>query len=361
MVKILRNIISNIDVVTKLEKVGITTARDLLEANKILLLCLLDLPLKDIDIIIDDVSKSYEPVNVLHCEDIYEDYIKSQNFMSSSIKLLDDALRGGLPVGCITEITGSPGAGKTQFCFGVCVQAIVDHWKNNAFSAIKTVDGNAPMYSAGGGVIYYDTENKFNAERFKQIAIKKFPELFDTQLSNDAIHRLETLFSKIEIRKVLTSEELNDDIASKETQDFIVERGIKLIVVDSIAYLLRHESFDEKSREMKLIAPAANLKAIADKVGLVVLVTNQITQVESDCFDNNDKFGDTFQQSTTTFRPYLGPTWSHCTSCRIVMRCDADNFQLPDVRFIEIAKSPLAPKSTLNYKITDTGISCDLV
>jgi RecA/RadA recombinase len=190
---------------------------------------------------------------------------------------------------------------------------------------------------------------------------KKFPELFDTQLSNDAIHRLETLFSKIEIRKVLTSEELNNDIASMETQDFIVERGIKLIVVDSIAYLLRHESFDEKSREMKLIAPAANLKAIADKVGLVVLVTNQITQVESDCFDNNDKFGDTFQQSTTTFRPYLGPTWSHCTSCRIVMRCDADNFQLPDMRFIEIAKSPLAPKSTLNYKITDSGISCDLV
>jgi RAD51-like protein 1 len=358
MVRLLRNIITNVDIINKLEKVGITTSRDILEANKVLLLFILDISLKDIDIIIDDVSKCLFNEKLSHCREIYEDYTKSQNFMSSSIKILDDALRGGLPIGCITEITGSPGTGKTQFCFGVCVQAVVDHWKKNAFSAIQTVDGNSPMYYGGGGVLYYDTENKFDANRFKQIAINKYPELFDNQISNDAIHRLETLCNKVVIRKVLTSDELNNDIASKETKDFIVERGITLVVLDSIAHLFRNESGDEHSKELKLVAPAANLKAIADKIGIVVLVTNQIAQVDSDYVSSN-QFDDIFQQNTSNFRPYLGPTWSHCITCRVIMRCSMSNFQLSDERYMEIAKSPIAPKFIIKYSITDSGVTCN--
>ena len=352
--KSLNTLLSNRDIVTKLAHGGITTSRDLLEANKILLMYQLGLSLKDVDDIIQEVTSNLFDQRMTSCREIYLEYLKSQNFMSSSIKLLDDAMRGGLPIGRLTEIVGSPGAGKTQFCLGVCVQAIVDHWKKNAFS----VYGNAP-YSAGGGVLYYDTENKFDAVRFKKIAISKYPELFDSQISNDGIHRLEILCNKVEVRKVFTAKELNDDIDSKETKDFIVERGITLIVVDSIAYLFRNESGDEKTKEAKLVAPAANLKYIADMMGAVVLITNQISQVDCDNSANN-KYGDIFRQNSSELRPFLGSTWYHCITCRLIMRTGMVNFKPSDEKYIDIAKSPLAPNTILAYKITDGGISCDL-
>ena len=357
--KSLNTLLSNRDVVTKLAQLGITTSRDLLEANKILLIYHLNLSLRDVDEVIQEVSSNLFDQRLTSCREIYSEYLKSQNFMSSSIKSLDDALRGGLPIGRLTEIVGSAGAGKTQFCLGVCVHAIVDHWKKNAFAVVNTADGNAPAYSAGGGVLYYDTENKFDAIRFKKIAINKFPELFDSQFSTDAVHRLEILCSKVTIRKVFTTKELNDDIDSKETKDFIVERGITLIVIDSIAYLFRNESGDEHSKEANLVAPAANLKKIADRMGAVVLITNQISQIDYDS-SNNNKYGDTFQQNSSELRPFLGSTWSHCITSRLVMRSGMVNFKPTEEKYIDIAKSPLAPNMILAYKITDAGISCDL-
>lgn len=36
---------------------------------------------------------------------------------------MQEALRGGLPVGCITEVVGPSGAGKTQLCIGALLAA----------------------------------------------------------------------------------------------------------------------------------------------------------------------------------------------------------------------------------------------
>jgi len=342
--KSLRNLLNNYELVNKLERIGITTAKDLLESNKYYLMNQLSLSLKDIDIIIYEASGNLFDQNKITCLEIFNEITTSKRFMSTSVITIDNALRGGLPIGSITEIVGSPGTGKTQFCLGVCIQSLVDHWKNNSYN--------------DGGVLYYDTENKFDATRFKKIAISKFPELFDPLISTDASHRLDKLCSKVEIRKVNSTNELNEDISSKETKDLIVERGISLIIIDSIACLFKNEyGGDDRDKEKFLMAPAAMLKTIADKAGVTVLVTNQISQVDSS-FDDTNIFGDTYIQNSSEIKPFLGPTWHHCITSRLVMQSSLINFIQSDERFIHLTKSPIAPYSKIMYTITDAGITC---
>lgn len=336
MVRALRQLMSNVDAVAKLEKLGITTGRDLLEANIIQLLGTLDLSLKDINKIIDEVSNNLLGYNfVVNCGQVYEEYVQSSNFISSSYKTLDNALCGGFPIGTITEICGIAGVGKTQLCMGTVIQAIVSGAKR---------------------VLYYDTEGKFDPERFKTIAINKFPERFDSTINISAPHLLDSLYSKVEVRKPLTSDELNNDIMSKETDDFIVDNSISLIVIDSIASLFRTESGDEHFKEVKLVRPASKLKEIASKARIVVLVTNQISHVDAHLKDPN-KFGDIYQQGDIKLRPLLGPTWAHCVSCRIIMGGEVTNFLLSDEKTIKIVKSQIAANSTIQYKISDSGIT----
>lgn len=342
--KSLRSLLKNYELVSKLEKIGITTAKDLLDSNKYYLMNQLSLSLKDIDIILYEASGNLFDQNKVTCLELYNETVNSKKYMSTSVTTIDNALRGGLPIGSITEIVGSPGTGKTQFCFGVCIKALVDHWKNNPYN--------------DGGVLYYDTENKFDAIRFKKIAMCKFPELFDPLISTDANHRLDKLCSKIEIRKVSSTNELNEDISSKETKDLIVERGISLIIIDSIACLFKNEyGGDDRDKEKFLMAPAAMLKTIADKASVTVLVTNQVSQTDSTSDDTNI-YGDTYIQNSSEIKPFLGPSWHHCITSRLVMQSTLINFIQSDEKFIHITKSPVAPYSKIMYTITDAGITC---
>lgn len=45
------------------------------------------------------------------------------HFLSWGDPVMDRAWGGGLPVGCITEITGESATGKTQCCLQLCVTA----------------------------------------------------------------------------------------------------------------------------------------------------------------------------------------------------------------------------------------------
>lgn len=70
----------------------------------------------------------------------------------TTLSHLDVLLKGGLPVGSITEIVGPPGVGKTQFCHTLAVVAL-------------TSLAPQPSLRIDGSVIYLDTETTFSPQR----------------------------------------------------------------------------------------------------------------------------------------------------------------------------------------------------
>lgn len=97
---------------------------------------------------------------------------------------LDDALRGGLPAGSVTEVVGPAGLGKTQLCLTMCVVGCMDR------------------VAAQGKVLYLDTERKFSAERLAQIARERFPGEFSTQAA------VATLLDRVLVQEPKSSAEL---------------------------------------------------------------------------------------------------------------------------------------------------------
>lgn len=61
---------------------------------------------------------------------------------------------GGIEQGCITEVFGDSGTGKTQFCHSLAVRAQLE----------------IEQGGAAGCVLYIDTDNTFRPERIQQIA-----------------------------------------------------------------------------------------------------------------------------------------------------------------------------------------------
>jgi RAD51-like protein 1 len=78
---------------------------------------------------------------------------------ATTLPRLDDALRGGLPSGGITELVGPAGVGKTQVCMMLA-----------AMMGMPVAVGGG-----GGGVLYIDTETKFSSARLVEIAVARFP------------------------------------------------------------------------------------------------------------------------------------------------------------------------------------------
>ncbi|KAK2498302.1 hypothetical protein MC885_021083 [Smutsia gigantea] len=73
----------------------------------------------------------------------------SPAFLATTLSALDEALRGGVACGSLTEITGPPGCGKTQFCMMMSILATLP----------------TDMGGLEGAVVYIDTESAFSAER----------------------------------------------------------------------------------------------------------------------------------------------------------------------------------------------------
>jgi RAD51-like protein 1 len=118
-------------------------------------------------------SKPQSALMVMHSRS------QTTRFLSSGIDKFNVALKGGLLIGSISEICGAPGAGKTQFCLNCTLQAVTS--------------------SSGAGVIYIDTELKFDPNRLIQMAIECHPELYSSEFRTDAPHQIDNLLNSVKV------------------------------------------------------------------------------------------------------------------------------------------------------------------
>ncbi|XP_015447417.1 DNA repair protein RAD51 homolog 2 isoform X1 [Pteropus alecto] len=295
-------------------------------------------------------------------------------FLSTTLSALDEALRGGVACGSLTEIrtrqslncllqstglavcpillaptsnverinliTGPPGCGKTQFCI--------------MMSVLATLPTN--MGGLEGAVVYIDTESAFSAERLVEIAESRFPRYFNDE------EKLLLTSSKVHLYRELNCDEVLQRIESLEEE--IISKGVKLVIIDSVASVVRKE-FDTqlegnmRERNKFLAREAASLKYLAEEFSIPVILTNQITthlsgalasqaDLVSPADDLSLSEGNSGSSCVTAA---LGNTWSHSVNTRLVFQ-----YLGSERRQILIAKSPLAPCTSFVYTIKKEGL-----
>ncbi|XP_027978457.1 DNA repair protein RAD51 homolog 2 isoform X1 [Eumetopias jubatus] len=234
----------------------------------------------------------------------------SPAFLATTLSALDEALHGGVACGSLTEITGPPGCGKTQFCI--------------MMSILATLPTN--LGGLEGAVVYIDTESAFSAERLVEIAESRFPRYFNTE------EKLLLTSSKVHLYRELSCDEVLQRIESLEEE--IISKGVKLVIIDSVASVVRKE-FDTqlqgnmRERNKFLAREAASLKYLAEEFSIPVILTNQITThlsralaSQADLVSPADDLSLSEGTSgSSCVTAALGTTWSHSVNTRLTLQC----------------------------------------
>ena len=276
--------------------------------------------------------------SIVTAGDVAREQKRSNNaYLRTSLSRLDAVLHGGLPAATITELAGPSGCGKTQTCLMLSV-----------LTTLSMSDGGLD-----GGVLYIDTESAFSAERLLEIARNRYPGIFrneeDTVKLSESVH----VFTESTCTSLLKRLE--------NIEDILIEKNIKLIVIDSIASLVRKE-FDSRlgknliERTNLLAKQAAILKYTAESFKIPVVVTNQITTRFGSIGYGADRPETSLDGDGSYVTAALGNTWSHSVNTRLILQYMHDEQGRGGRRQILIAKSPVAPFAMFVYSIEDSGI-----
>ena len=277
-------------------------------------------------------------------------------FVRSHLPALDDALGGGVPSGSISELVGPAGAGKTQLCLTLAV----------ATAAPPSAGG------LGAGVVFVDTEQKFSAARLAEIARAKFPAVYGDRAGDQAAREaLRRLTSRVLVLTPSTLSEILQRLNGLE--EALIDHGVRLLVVDSMAALARAEfGHGQLTRRQELLGQiAAVLKRKAERLHMAAFVTNQVTTrlgraatAVGGAGGSGADGGDDEGGGSTTAA--LGTKWAHCVNTRVVMEGAAEAAGAPSGsraasrrRVIKVVKSPRCALVGFEYDVWAGGVRVD--
>jgi RecA/RadA recombinase len=195
---------------------------DIIEKTDIQLMAKMDLTRSEAQELLRIVSKSVvqsmRNMTVLELKRQFEGNLYTH--LPSTLSKLNESLRGGIPCGTITEIVGPRASGKTTLLYGLILEVFrTDLAEEN-------------------GIIFIDSENSFDAKRIMEMAHTQGFEGFN-----------ENYLKRVNVINMRTVQDLRSHLNEMEEQ--IVEKNIKLIVIDSINALkdLNNESENEEERK----------------------------------------------------------------------------------------------------------------
>jgi len=402
------------EVLKKLNGSGIHNAQDFLDCSELQVMAIADLDFITTQSLFELVSESASP-RIHSAAHIFAARLSKIAFLPLRLPSLDHVLGGGLSRGTLSEIVGPAGVGKTQLCL--------------MLTAVTGLAETMGGLGEGTGVLFFDTESKFSAQRLVEIAQAQASSWYGAGTPSDlsprpstsdhfeavdfdggygtpehgiATARVVELLERTHVISVDSSADLLQRLDSLET--ILIEQRIGLIVIDSIADLVRKDAASKSSSvshskrpkhsdsqhesqahvQSHLISIAATLKKLADIFHLVVLITNQVTgnyQLDGRKGSDDDEINShsqapaqltlisgssnnlaMFSQTSTPSSippsialganvvPALGNSWHHCVSTRLVLE------QFPTHRTMTISKSPITTKSSCQFEITQAGL-----
>ncbi|XP_018012242.1 DNA repair protein RAD51 homolog 3 [Hyalella azteca] len=331
------------------------------------------------------------------------DMIEEGGSLSHIITLcpsLDEVLGGGVLLGALTEVVGTPGAGKTQLCLQLSVSVQLPKW----------------CHGMEGEAVFIDAEGSFIASRLLEIADSAVSHC-DQLRSSDAYQNQD----KEENGSSFTSESILKNVhyfrclsqlsvasCVKLLPEFISKHPrVRIVIIDSIAFHLRHDTHDNRIRTSQLCSITQDLIQLATNHRVAVVVTNQMTtriaHIDSKLMKNseclNDRVSDdekrrrtatpheeemtegrdlnsspnkenlkrklsgarsdtisvsesvtTRRETNATLTPALGESWGHCATIRLLLRWQHGR------RNATLLKSPHKATASCSYAVTAAGI-----
>lgn len=296
----------------KLTRSGFLTMQQVVDLDPLVLCGMCDMSLVEAQATICKVSEKLgsRPVTALQ---MLQQRMSKRQFLPTGLASLDRAMGGGLLVGCISEVCGPPGVGKTQLCLSTSVQAIAQRMREEG---VEKVASHATVF-------YIDTESKFDAQRLRQIARLQHPDLFPDTRGGPNVE-LDALLSTIRVIQPSSTAELVKVL--HDMQQEIIRNGTRLVVVDSVAALPRQEQMLEAEREATVLVQSTALKMLAELCGCCVLATNQVmafsgfsaaAAAAATTAELDNEYGDIIVDNGTSYRPAMGTVWQHCVTTRI--------------------------------------------
>ncbi|XP_019177903.1 PREDICTED: DNA repair protein XRCC3 homolog [Ipomoea nil] len=255
--------------------------------------------------------------------------------------LLDRLLAGGVPCNSVTELVAESGCGKTQISLQLLLTAQLP-------------------FSLGGlsaSSLYLYSESPFPLRRLRQLSLS-FPAL-QNPLDKILTHPLHSAYHLLDLLPRI------DSILSRPPAP---HSPIKLLVIDSIAALFRHE-FENNLQELKqrsdlFFKISGKLKEQARRFGLAVVVVNQVVDVVSASESVWIRNSPSLYTSGRNVCAVLGLSWSNCVNTRLFLSKheervgeDGDGCALTQKRqFIRVVFSPYLPDSSCEFVIRKEGV-----
>ncbi|KKM85306.1 hypothetical protein LCGC14_1290370 [marine sediment metagenome] len=228
---------------------------------------------------------------------------------------LNKILGGGFQTGKLTEVYGPFKSGKTNLAHTISVTV-----------QLPVKDGGL-----NGNVAYIDTENTFSPEKIKRIA-KRF-----------GLDPTEVL-SRIFTARIYSSDHQIQMIQKSET--LCKERGVRLIIIDSLMALLRSEYVGIGKlapRQALLNNIIHTLSRVAETYNCGVLLTNQVSVKIMGMFSSNDAIG--------------GNIVAHGCHFRVMFKTKGFSSNNSLKRRAVIVDAPDLPPSETEFFITAAGVA----
>jgi len=291
--------------VNNLDKVmGIKTVEDLFLVSISEIQRELKIPMKQVQALIEEVSSYIAPPKRSTLQLETDELLKHRK-LSTGCRIMDQTLGGGIITKNITEIVGEAASGKTQFCLHLSLRC--------------------PLPEEHGGlagkVLYISTNGEFPGRRFRTMATE-----FAEQMKSCGVEVVDP-FEQIYTASAPDLEKLWELV--NEQLPILLNRqrdNVKLVVIDSLAALIRSEYDNnqsvERSRSLWMIS--SQMRKLSDTHNFAVVIVNQVT----DKFDNTSDF--IFSGTNKKLVPSLGLSWSKSINTRIMLRktnrtCEIDS------------------------------------
>ncbi|XP_077409739.1 DNA repair protein XRCC3-like isoform X2 [Vanacampus margaritifer] len=215
--------------------------------------------------------------------------------LSLGCPVLDGLLRGGLPVGAVTELSGESGVGKTQLALQLCLSV------------------QYPVCHGGldSGAVFVCTEDVFPSKRLQQLIREQSrlradvpPHVTSDLCFGDRIY--------VEHAADLTSLQ---SCLRRRVRLLLARRLVRFVAIDSVASLFRSEFglADWLERTKQLLSLSSTLHHLCQQFNSAVLCVNQVT----DIFSGSQEYTG---PSSSSVCPALGLAWANQVMVRLMMR-----------------------------------------